>query len=236
MIQTCDRSGVRFNKVVFCLTFLIVLTGNIIIVAMETKALIFDLGKVVFDLSFDRTFESWAKSSGKTVQEIRSGFAFDETFDMFERGEISPAQFRRLVSEKLRMEISDEEFDKGWCDLYLEVYSGMDDLLFQLSRKYQIVALTNTNEIHYKVWPIKYEGILKRFEIVFSSHLLNMRKPEERIYNFVLDQLQLRPEEAVFLDDNPHNVTGARKVGIQSILVTSREQMRTELKRLEILF
>jgi hypothetical protein len=53
------------------------------------QSAIFDLGKVVFDLSFDRVFQSWATSSGRPFDEIRSRFVFDELFDTFERNEIS---------------------------------------------------------------------------------------------------------------------------------------------------
>ena len=38
----------------------------------QIKAIIFDLGKVVFDLSFDRVFQSWADSPEKSFKETES--------------------------------------------------------------------------------------------------------------------------------------------------------------------
>lgn len=199
------------------------------------KAIIFDLGKVVFDLSFDRVFESWAVSSGMDVEVIKDKFVFDEVFEKFERNEISPDQFRSLISGRLGMQLSDEEFDKGWCDLYLHPYESIDDLLKNLKQNYKLVALTNTNAIHHAIWPEKYAKQLTHFEKIFSSHELGVRKPESRIYKIVLDYLNLPPTQTLFLDDNIDNVEGAANFGIVSIVVSTQDQIREDFRRLEIL-
>ena len=77
------------------------------------NAIIFDLGKVVFDLSFDRTFKFWATASGRQFDDIKSKFRFDELSDEFERGDISASQFRAEVSQRLDIRLSDEDFDTG---------------------------------------------------------------------------------------------------------------------------
>lgn len=201
----------------------------------KITAIIFDLGKVVFNLSFDLVFKSWATSSGKQFSEIKNKFQFDELFDKFETGEISPEKYRSLISQRLNLQLTDEEFDKGWCDLYLDPYNEIEQLLIDLKHKYRLVALTNTNIIHNKVWRLKYAGILKHFEKIFSSHEIGKRKPDEKVYRMVLDFLQCSPEETLFIDDNADNITGANILGIKTILVTSQEQMRKELQKLKLL-
>lgn len=57
------------------------------------RTLIFDLGKVVFDLSFDRVFQSWATASNGQVDELKAKFRFDELFDQFEEDAINPHEF-----------------------------------------------------------------------------------------------------------------------------------------------
>jgi epoxide hydrolase-like predicted phosphatase len=198
-----------------------------------TKAIIFDLGKVVFDLSFDRVFQNWANTSGQSFEEIKSRFVFDEVFDRFEKNEISPDQFRAAISQRLNIHLSDEDFDNGWCDLYLGTYAGIDNLLISLKRKYRLVALTNTNAIHYKVWPTKYAETLSHFEKIFSSHELMTRKPEAKIFEMVLEYLNMEPGQTLFLDDNTDNINGAENLGIPALLVTSQEQMRTILSQLD---
>lgn len=116
------------------------------------KALIFDLGKVAFDPSFDRCFHYWAQASCKPFENIKSAFHFDALFDDFEKGLVTEKVFRLLVPERLQMNLSDEVFDTGWCHLYLDVYHSLPGLLNTLKKKYKLVALTNTNCTHERVW------------------------------------------------------------------------------------
>ena len=194
------------------------------------KAIIFDLGKVVFDLSFDRTFQYWATASDRPFEDIKSKFDFDSTFNKFEKGEIASRQFRTDISQRLNLKLSDHEFDKGWCALYLDTYSGIDKVLAELKLDYKIVALTNTNIIHSKVWKVKYADTLQHFQKIFSSHELKERKPDLKAYQIVLDYLGIEPQQAVFLDDNLANIKGAFQLGIKTILVTSYKQMTEELE------
>ncbi len=193
------------------------------------KAIIFDLGKVIFDLSFDITFQSWATSSSQQLNDIRNRFVFSELFNKFETDEITPVQFRSGISKQLNVKLTDEEFDKGWCSLYLDVYTGIDNFLLDLKQHYRLVALTNTNCIHHQVWKEKYAHILQHFEKIFSSHEINARKPDSQAYQIVLDYLNVKSEQAIFLDDNIENVNGANLLGIKTILVTSPQQMIDEL-------
>lgn len=199
------------------------------------KAVIFDLGKVVFDLSFDRVFQFWANASGGHCGEIKSKFQFDDLFDQFEKAEVTPEEFRAELSKRLGLTLTDQEFDEGWCDLYLDTYRGIDTLLADLQQNYQLVALTNTNTIHSSVWKVKYGNTLRYFEKVFSSHELKERKPDAKAYQAVLDYLRVEPQQAVFLDDNIDNVRGADQLGIKTILVTSYEQMTAELRTIGLL-
>jgi epoxide hydrolase-like predicted phosphatase len=193
------------------------------------EALIFDLGKVVFDLSFDRVFQSWAAASGQEADVLKRRFQFDELFDAFERGEVSSEEFRVEISRRLGFHLSNEAFDEGWCALYLDPYDEIDELLSSLKQQYRLVALTNTNSIHAQVWKIKYQESLRCFDNVFCSHELGTRKPEQQVYQSVLDYLITRPERTIFLDDSPANIAGAAQLGIKTILVESPQQMRADL-------
>jgi putative hydrolase of the HAD superfamily len=198
-------------------------------------AIIFDLGKVVFDLSFDRVFYFWASHTDRQFSDIKGKFQFDSLFDEFEKGTISANQFRSEVSNRLGLALTDEVFDKGWCDLYLDKYNNIDNLLANLKQNYRIVALTNTNIIHETTWRIKYKDTLRHFEKIFCSHELMTRKPERRAYQIVLDYLDMNPQQTIFLDDNVDNIAGASELGIPTILVTSPQQMRDELKTKELI-
>lgn len=144
---------------------------------------------------------------------------------------MTPPHFRAELSTRLGLTLTDAEFDTGWCDVYLATYPGIDALLAQLKKQYQLVALTNTNRIHSPVWHQKYADSLRYFNRVFSFHELQARKQEAIEYHRVLDYLQVKPAEAVFLDDNQDNA----QLGLKTILVTSYDQMTAELHSLGLL-
>jgi putative hydrolase of the HAD superfamily len=200
--------------------------------AAAYEALIFDLGKVVFDLSFDRVFQSWASASGQEAEVLKRRFQFDELFDEFERGEISNEDFRIEISRRLGFHLNNKAFDEGWCALYLDPYDGINELLSNLKQQYRLVALTNTNRIHERVWEVRYRASLSHFEKVFSSHELKTRKPEKQAYQSVLDYLCVAPSRTIFLDDSQANIEAAAQLGIKAILVKSQEQMLADLREL----
>jgi epoxide hydrolase-like predicted phosphatase len=199
------------------------------------KALIFDLGKVVFDYSFPEAFAHWAKVSGKTKEDIEKHFEYGPVFEKFERDELTPDEFRKHISADIGFDFEKEEFENGWNNIYLELYPGMDNLLGTIKKTHRIVALTNTNRIHAKRWLTKFDDTLNHFEKIFSSHEIGKRKPESEAFLAVLDYLEMKPSDVIFLDDNPENINAAEKIGIKSILVSSPKQMYSDLKKLKII-
>jgi len=59
-----------------------------------------------------------------------------------------------------------------------------------------------------------------------------MRKPDAQIYLYALNNLGVKPEEAVFVDDRLVNVEGARKVGMGTVLFQNPAQCKKELDKL----
>jgi putative hydrolase of the HAD superfamily len=58
------------------------------------------------------------------------------------------------------------------------------------------------------------------FDVVVDSCEEGVRKPDPRIYERALERLGgIAPERAVFIDDAPGNVAGARALGMQAVLV-----------------
>jgi len=62
------------------------------------------------------------------------------------------------------------------------------------------------------------------------SCYLRLAKPDPAIYHHVVDALEVRPEEALFLDDRQENVLSAEAVGLQGIIFRDARQLRGELE------
>ncbi len=57
------------------------------------------------------------------------------------------------------------------------------------------------------------------FEIVVDSSAVRLRKPDPAIYELTCLRLEVRPEAAVFLDDNADNIAAARALGMETVQV-----------------
>jgi putative hydrolase of the HAD superfamily len=195
------------------------------------KALIFDLGKVIFEVSFEMAYAYWGKTAGLDSETIRKRFHFDLQYDLFSENKITPEEYAKHVSELIGVQLSQEDFETGWNSIYLDAFPGIGNTLTKLKKNYRLVALTNTNIVHARVWPEKYANELQHFEKIFSSHETGTRKPEKKSYSVVLDYLKLAPGEVIFLDDTVPNVIGAEAAGIKGIVVTSSTQMIHDLQK-----
>jgi putative hydrolase of the HAD superfamily len=70
---------------------------------------------------------------------------------------------------------------------------------------------------------------IHRFDALVWSCQLHMAKPAPAIYFRTLQELGVRPGEALFLDDKVVNVEAARALGIQAIQFSTFERLRVDL-------
>ncbi|UCD06666.1 MAG: HAD family phosphatase [candidate division WOR-3 bacterium] len=200
----------------------------------QYRAIIFDCGGVIFDFSPANVFKHWAMVGNEDPNTLEHKFKFSEVYLKFERGEIDSSAFRAHTLNMLELKINEEEFDRGWNNLYGDLVPGIEELLSDLQDDYRLVALTNTNEIHARKWQIICRPLLHYFEKVFSSHEIHARKPERKAYEIVLKYLDLAPDDVIFLDDNPQFVRAAAELQIKAIQVNSFKQMVSDLRNLGV--
>lgn len=196
------------------------------------KAIIFDLGGVVINVSMDKIFDYWANVTGYDLNFVRQVFESKDLFNRFERGEISPSDYKKNVSCELGIEINEDEFYKVWNDIFHDLEPRIDELVLNLKSKIRLIALTNTNEVHAKKWKVKYSSLINKFEKVFCSYKIHTRKPERKAFEIVLNYLKLNPNFVLFLDDKFENIKVASDIGMKGILVKSTDQMVAELTEL----
>lgn len=113
---------------------------------------------------------------------------------------------------------------------------GTEELAQRLKQAgYRIFGLTdNVREIvaHLKG---RY-GFWELFDGVVVSAEVGMLKPDPKIFTLLLQTYGLSASETVFLDDMPHNVDGARAVGMESFLFTTAPACEARLRALGLSF
>ena len=70
------------------------------------------------------------------------------------------------------------------------------------------------------------------FDLLVFSGEVGVQKPDPEIYRLALGRLGVTPQEAVFVDDMPANVEGARAIGMTAIQFLNTAQVRAEIEAL----
>ena len=190
------------------------------------RNIIFDYGNVIFMIDYSRTQHSFTELGIKNVEQFFSHKGHAPLFDEFEKGNITAAEFRiglREITE--RPDLSDSQIDTAWNTLLIGVPPVNHDILLEAKKKYRTFLLSNINEIHYNAvmshlereHHIHSNSIF--FEKVYYSHLVGMRKPDRNIFDLVLRENSLKPEETLFIDDSPQHIKMAEALGLHTYLM-----------------
>jgi putative hydrolase of the HAD superfamily len=195
------------------------------------RLIIFDPGNVVFEVNHQKIFHHWADVTSLPEEFFADHRVPEKIFHQFERGEITPEEFHKVLITYKEVDLSFEDFSEGWNAIYGEAYLEVHNALQKLSDKVFLVALTNTNELHRKVWIHKYAMTLKYFNKLFISSQLGFRKPEDRAFKYVLEECKVTPREALFFDDVIENITKANDLGIHAVQVSKPSDITRELQQ-----
>jgi len=201
----------------------------------STDALLFDLGRVVFDIDFNKTLACWAAHAGCKVAQLVGRFSpRDETYRRHERGEISDAEFFASLRALLGIGITDAQFLEGWNAIFVGEMPGMSPLLARAAQRLPLYAFSNTNGAHVEHFSVAYADLLGHFREMFLSSSIRLRKPDAEAYDHVVTAIGVPAERIVFFDDLAENIEGARARGLTAVHVKSSDDVAEALAALGI--
>ena len=185
------------------------------------KNIVFDLGGVLIDLDFKSAINGLQKTGFTNVKEQLQAFDREGIFQKFELGEISADEFRASIRENSNVSLTDEEVDSLWNLMLLEIPREKLELILDLRSKYMVYLLSNTNSIHWDYVcknAFNYRGFRMDdyFEETFLSYEMHLAKPDKAIFEKMLNDANLLPEETLFIDDLEANCKAAEEVGIHA--------------------
>ncbi|MDN5679514.1 MAG: glucose-1-phosphatase [Ewingella sp.] len=189
---------------------------------------IFDMGNVIIDIDFKRVLGVWSNLSGTPLAILNERFSMGDVFKKHERGEISDEEFATSLCEEMGIALSFEQFSAGWHAVFVGLRPEVIELFKTLRQQgHRVVVLSNTNSLHLDYWPKHFPEIAENTDAIYLSQDLGMRKPETRIFEYVLNKEGVSASEAVFFDDVLENVESAQSVGITAVLVEDKKTVPT---------
>jgi putative hydrolase of the HAD superfamily len=199
---------------------------------MQTiEAIIFDWGGVLIDDPRPALMRYCAKALGVSEKDYLVAhwkFAAD-----FIKGLISEDVFWARVCGELNK--PRPKVQSLWGDTFRAAYSPMPQVFAMVSRLrnsgYKTALLSNT-----EVPAVEFFGELQydMFDVAVFSCAEGMAKPDRKIYEITVARLDCQSGQAVFIDDRPENINGAKETGLSTILFRDIEQVKKELSRLSV--
>jgi putative hydrolase of the HAD superfamily len=197
-------------------------------------ALLFDLGRVVLDIDFDKAIACWAGHAGCEPSDIAKRFVRAEAYRHHEIGRISDAAYFESLRAALGITLSDAQFLEGWNAIFAGEMPDIAGHLARAAARVPLYAFSNTNNAHVEHFSVKYAGVLGHFREIFLSSSIGLRKPDAKAYDHVVKAIGVPAGRIVFFDDSAENIEGARARGLTAVHVTSPADVADALAALGI--
>ena len=184
---------------------------------------VFDIGKVLIGFDWDayvrRLFDeetarrvTHAMFGGSVWKELdRAVMSADEIVALFHEAE--PDHAGEIDEAFARVGECVER--RGWA---IPLIDSLKE------RGYRVLFLSNMSEHVMSSNPAAYD-FTEHMDGGIWSCRVNRIKPDPEIYHILLDEYGLRPEECLFIDDTPANISAAKRLGMKAILFEDPDQL-----------
>ena len=181
----------------------------------------FDFGGVIADEGFRDGLLSIAHLNGLDPK-VFLPEAYDITFNGgYVTGKVEEQAFWQMLRDRTGVKGSDQELRNEILTRFT-LREWMLELIKRLRNASVLLAILSdqTNWLDELNAQHNFFGL---FNGVFNSYHLGKCKKDPSLFEDVLGEMSLRPEESLFIDDSQENITRAKKKGLHTIHYQDRE-------------
>lgn len=185
------------------------------------KQVIFDFAGVITDLTWEGAVDSFSRIGLKNADKILDKYHQNGIFQALEEGEINTETFRQELSKMCGKDLTQEEIKDAW----MGYFNGIDErkltFLEELRKDYQVYLLSNTNP-YVMSWAcsadFSSEGkpLTDYFDKLYLSYEIGYTKPHEGIFDYLIKDANINPQEAIFIDDGLSNIETAQRLNMHT--------------------
>ncbi|MBN2736555.1 MAG: HAD family phosphatase [Spirochaetales bacterium] len=194
------------------------------------KGLIIDYGKVISNDQHE-DIKNEMQSLCRLNPEVFNRLYFRYR-DEYDRGDISAREYWNMIlpnsANQSRFKTIDELVrldNRSWSDVNQAV---LDWALGFKKKGYKLALLSNMPFEFHEYIKERFDW-LDKFDPLVLSYKLGVTKPNEEIFDYCLGKMGIKAEEALFIDDNPKNIFGASRIGLNTIHFNNLDQAIEEL-------
>ena len=198
------------------------------------KNIIFDLGNVLLNYK-PREFLLRFTTDQARINSFISKVSFSTTWFELDRGTLSLEKAREILSSRYPEEL---DLLVPYFEHWLEILTPIQDrieILGPLKKKgYKLFILSNFIEEAFK-YVIEQYDFFSLFDGRVISYEEKVIKPENAIYEILLNRYNLIPQECVFLDDHFNFLKPAKQLGMATILVRQDTDLQKKFRKIGII-
>ena len=115
-------------------------------------------------------------------------------------------------------------YDRTYNSDKYTLYDNVQNELKSLKEKYKLILLTDN-------WPsvidyLKEYDLYDNFEKIYISSIYGVEKKDKVLFNYPIKELNIRPNEALFIDDNEFNLDIALEKGLDVMLMDREKKVK----------
>jgi glucose-1-phosphatase len=194
------------------------------------KAIIFDLSGVLFTnglkIGLEKIHQKY-KLNKDDIEELVDGQSAND----YRLYNITPEQFWQNLQDQLFLTDEEkEDFKKIWFESY-ELIPEMLRVVDELKEKGLQVYYLSDNPPDRAPFLDKKYNFIKHFDGGIFSFEAKARKPSKEIFEQLLERIDLKKDEVLYLDDKESNLKPAEELGLKIYHFATLEQFKKDLER-----
>ena len=199
------------------------------------KAICFDLDGVYFTDKGKKAFhKALTDLSGSEEKVIHFLYKSDEMAN-FSSGNITENDLWDFARNYLNLNLTNQAFRDLWVKEYETDENVKSTVLKARKNGYITCICSNNNAARVEELDKKF-NFLNNFDVKVFSYKIGFFKPKKEIFQELIKQSKVKPEEIVYSDDKEDRLTGAFELGINTFVYENFEQFTNELKKLGVNF
>jgi putative hydrolase of the HAD superfamily len=184
----------------------------------KLQAVIFDYGAVLCHLPTAEQLDEFSSVARLARDEFWTLYL--ATRAPYDRGSLDARGYWKYFGEQAGRKYSDAEITR-LSELDISVWLSMNDAMLELAREVRSAGITTAILSN---MPADLMHVIRReadwiglFDKHFFSCEIGVVKPEPGIYQHAVNSLQVAPQSAMLIDDNPDNIASAKAFGLRAL-------------------
>ncbi len=188
------------------------------------KNLLFDLGGVVMNIRRENCVRAFEALGMTDANNLLGEYEQAGVFAGVENGSLSAAEFRDEIRRIIGRDIADDEIDAAFCKFLTGIPEERLKAMEDLHGRFGMYVVSNTNPIMWNSEIARQFSKLGHdinyyFDGTVTSFEARAMKPDARIFEKVVADFGIRPDETLFFDDSKANCEAAEKLGFRTVHV-----------------